>query len=146
MKVIITENQKNDLLRNLILTQGWEIASSIVGGPHVLAEMVFNNKPMEFLNLYKGVEVVRSEQDKDGILFRVSKGDNIMVLHEPSTVLYVSHSKIKSFLDLGFNMDNNSIRKLINLWMSKNHNEFVPSLFTSFDVRFPVMPWINTVL
>jgi hypothetical protein len=146
MKLIITENQNKEVLKSMVKKIGWKTVSDLLGGPKVLAEVVFNNDPMEYLNVFNGLDVVRSEQDKEYILFRVSKGNNIMLLHESSTVLYVSYSKVKSFLESGFNMDNKSIRKLINVWMSKNHSEFVPSLFTSFDIRFPTMAWIDTVV
>jgi hypothetical protein len=146
MKLIITESQNKEVLKSMVKKIGWKTVSDLLGGPKVLAEVVFNNDPMEYLNVFNGLDVVRSEQDKEYILFRVSKGNNIMLLHESSTVLYVSYSKVKSFLESGFNMDNKSIRKLINVWMSKNHSEFVPSLFTSFDIRFPTMDWIDTVV
>ena len=146
IKKILKEETLSQTLKNQIKEFGWEDTAELVNGPKNLAKLGFSNKPMEFLNVFNDLDVVRSEQDKEYILFRVSKGNNIMLLHESSTVLYVSYSKVKSFLESGFNMDNKSIRKLINVWMSKNHSEFVPSLFTSFDIRFPTMDWIDTVV
>jgi hypothetical protein len=98
MKLIITESQNKEVLKSMVKKIGWKTVSDLLGGPKVLAEVVFNNDPMEYLNVFNGLDVVRSEQDKEYILFRVSKGNNIMLLHESSTVLYVSYSKVKSFL------------------------------------------------
>jgi hypothetical protein len=146
MKVIITENQKNDLLKKLIMTEGWETAASMVGGPTYLAEMVFNNNPMNFLNMYNNLEVVRSEEDKEYILFRLSKGHNIITLNEISNVLYVSRDEISSFLDEGFSLTRDVYRKIVSKWFDKNYSNFIPTYFTKFDIRFPQMGWVSKLV
>jgi hypothetical protein len=146
MKVIITENQKNDLLKKLIMTEGWETAASMVGGPTYLAEMVFNNNPMNFLNMYNNLEVVRSEIDKEYILFRFSKGNNIITLNEMGNVLYVSRDEISSFLDEGFSLTRDVYRKIVSKWFDKNYSNFIPTYFTKFDIRFPQMGWVSKLV
>ena len=146
MKVIITENQKNDLLKKLIMTEGWETAASMVGGPTYLAEMVFNNNPMNFLNMFNNLEVVRSEEDKDYILFRLSKGHNIITLNEINNVLYVSRDEISSFLDEGFSLTRDVYRKIVSKWFDENYSNFIPTYFTKFDIRFPQMGWVSKLV
>ena len=77
MKLIITESQKEKVLRNLIKNNGVKFASNMVGGIENLFDVLNIKSPMEFLNMYNDLDVVQSEEKKDWTLFRYEKYKNL---------------------------------------------------------------------
>jgi len=63
MKVIITENQKVNFVKNLIKSQGWKESQKFFDANTIVRE-IFNNDPMEFLGTFDDLEMVQSGEAK----------------------------------------------------------------------------------
>jgi hypothetical protein len=81
MKLIITENQKDIVLKKMIKSHGvWVVASMV--GVHYLVDEVFNGDPNEFLSLYEDLNRYESKENPDIFLYRYDDGDNVFVSDE----------------------------------------------------------------
>ena len=69
-----------EILRQKVLTHGWEFTSEFVGGFDNLYKHTFNNNYNEFLNLFNNLEVVQSEENSEFVLYRFEKKNNIMII------------------------------------------------------------------
>jgi len=120
MKIIITENQLKDNIINLIKSEGWKETCQMLGlSGKELAEMFFNNDPMEFLNIYNDLNAVKSEEDPNYILFRYKKGNNIMVYNRKNEDVFINYNEIWPVLRMEFGLEWNAIKPLIEKWLSK---------------------------
>ena len=88
MKIIISENQKDKVLKDLVRNHGWDVASKLVGGGEYLVHNVFNDDPMEFLNLFNDLNAVRDE-NSNFIVFRYEPHNEFMVYDVPNLVLSI---------------------------------------------------------
>ena len=81
MKLIITENQKDIVLKKMIKSHGvWVVASMV--GAHYLVDEVFNGDPNEFLSLYEDLNRYESKENPGIFLYRYDDGDNVFVSDE----------------------------------------------------------------
>jgi hypothetical protein len=119
MKIIISENQKKNLLKSIVKKHGWEYASKLAGEPNELAELVFNNDPMEFLNMFNDMDVVQSESDINWTLYRYEKGHNLMVYDRTNVYVVISYSDIWLFLEDGFGLNDSEVQELIMRWLDE---------------------------
>lgn len=120
MKIIITENQKQstqDRLKNMVKNVGWEQASDVVGGTNDLLKLVFDNNPRKFLNLFDDLNMVQSETHQDWTLFKNKKGNTIILYDRKENVVFISFSKIWSFLEKGLRLDRGDIKDIVNRWV-----------------------------
>ena len=122
MKLIITESQKEKMLRNLIKNSGVMSASNIVGGTETLFDVLNIETPMDFLHLFDGLEVVQSEENEDWILFRYKKGYNFMIYDKKNKIVYIDYDDIWSFLRSNFGLNIQEIRGLTKKWLGGVYN------------------------
>ena len=122
MKIIISENQKKNLLKSIVKKHGWEYASKLAGEPNELAELVFNNDPMEFLNMFNDMDVVQSESDINWTLYRYEKGHNLMVYDRTNVYVVISYSDIWLFLEDGFGLKYSDIQVFTKRWVDEAYN------------------------
>lgn len=124
MKLIITESQNKEVLKSMVKKIGWKTVSDLLGGPKVLAEVVFNNDPMEYLNMFNDLDVVQSEENSDLTLFRYEKGNNIMIYRRDSNSVYINSDIIsfRSFLPKGFYVRSPHNEELIEKWLREVYN------------------------
>ena len=122
MKIIISENQKKNLLKSIVKKHGWEYASKLAGEPNELAELVFNNDPMEFLNMFNDMDVVQSESDINWTLYRYEKGHNLMVYDRTNVYVVISYSDIWSFLEDGFGFNYSKTQAFTTRWVAEVYN------------------------
>ena len=99
MKCLITESQRDDLLKNLIKEHGYYFVSKIVGTDY-LSEEVFHSNPMEFLSLYDGLDHFESSEKPGLTIYRYEKGDNIFVVKNSTDDVYINYDAIYGALTM----------------------------------------------
>ena len=81
MKLIITENQKDIVLKKMIKSHGVWVVASMVGSDY-LVDSVFNGNPNEFLSMYEDLNRYESEENPGIFIYRHNTGDNVFVSDE----------------------------------------------------------------
>jgi hypothetical protein len=87
-----------------------------------MAEMFFNNDPMEFLNIFNDLNVVQSEKNRNWTLFRYEKGNNIMIYDRKTNILEISYPHIWLFLKLGFDFSYRHCEEVIQKWVTDTYD------------------------
>lgn len=122
MKLIITESQKENLLKNLIDEKGIELTIKLVGGDDNLFDLLNINSPMDFLHLFDDLERVKSKTEKDLFLFK-NKSNHIIIGYDVKLkTVYVDYNEIWSFLLRNFNLEYKEVRDLMKEWLSEVYN------------------------
>jgi len=119
-KIIKEETLKLDL-KNKTKEDGWKKTSELVGGPENLAKIVFNDDPLEYLNglnLHK----VRYTNQPYTIHFVDDKGTSFLSSPLNQRTVNVSYEHINEFLDKGFKMEYNKLRKLLMYWLNDEYD------------------------
>ena len=122
MKIIISENQKKNLLKSIVKKHGWEYASKLAGEPNELARLAFDNDPMEFLRIFDDMDVVQSKINPNWTLYRYEKGHNLMVYDRKNKYVYLSYSDIWLFLEDGFGLKYSDIQVFTKRWVDEAYN------------------------
>ena len=123
MKIIITENQLKDKVLQMVKTEGWEDTCQTLGlSGEELAQMFFNNDPMEFLNQYNDLDVVQSELEPNWTLFRYKPKNNLIIYNRKGDVIYIGYRVIWSFLQQGFDLNYDEIQELTLRWLAETYN------------------------
>ena len=82
MKYHVTQSQFDnikDKLQVMVKTIGVKPTAKMVGGSFNLSRLAFKSGPIEFLNLFNDMEVVKSTEIPQWTLFRYKKGNNLIV-------------------------------------------------------------------
>ena len=101
---------------------GWEKTSIVVNGPEQLAKLAFNNDPLEFLNMFNNLDVVQLEERPDWTLYRLEKGNNMMIYNKKHKYVYINYNDIWSFLRDGFRLKYDEIQELTKDWLGEIYN------------------------
>lgn len=117
MKYIITESQKDTLLINSIKEYGIDYTSNMVGGTDALINFLKIKSPIEFLYLYNDLNVVKSEDRPEIMLFRYQKGKNLMTFNTDRSNIVSVNDKIWSILENVFELGEDEIREVIGEWL-----------------------------
>ena len=136
MKIIITENQLNNKIHQLVKELGWELTCKVLGMTNEeLVQKFFNNDPMEFLNLYNDLDVVQSI-DHPWTLFRYKPRHNLMIYSKIRNVIYINN-KIWSTLRTGFELEYYEAYELVEKWMADEYNLMdIKEILTSIDTDY----------
>ena len=122
MKLIITENQKEKVLRNLIKNNGVEFASNMIGGIENLFDVLKIKGPMNFLYLFDDLKRFRSEEYPNWLLFLNESNDNLIAYKMNSEIAYINSELVWSFLRSYFGMSYQEIQELTKEWLSESYN------------------------
>lgn len=122
MKVIITENQKEKMLKNLIKNNGVEFASNMVGGIENIFDILKIRRPMDFLYLFDDLKRFRSEEYPNWLLFVNESKDNLIAYNLNKEVVYINSELVWSFLKSYFGMTYQEIQELTKEWLGKSYN------------------------
>lgn len=139
MKLIITESQKQKMLRNLIKNNGVEFTSNMVGGIENLFDVLNIKSPMDFLHLFDDLKQVQSKEYKDWILFRYKKGYNFMVYDKKYKDVYIDYDEIWSFFEFNFGLNYQEIQSLTEEWLDEVYKlRGVTTMDSSSSIRISV--------
>lgn len=124
MDILITQEQQDDIrdfLIEMIKTDNWRSASKIVNGDANLVKILGFNTPIEFLNLYSDLEVVKSTTRPEILLFRYEPTKNLMEWNTWSSdrEIYVEQYGIWNVLKDVWNLDFMDTRELISAWIEE---------------------------
>ena len=122
IKKILKEESLKQSLKDQVKEFGWQDTAELVNGPEQLAELAFNNDPMEFLNTFNNLDVVQSEEKADWTLFRYEKGNNMMVYDRKSGYIYINYYTIWSFLEEGFGFNYIETPEVTKDWLGETYN------------------------
>lgn len=97
--------------------------SDIIGGHGRLAKKLFNDDPMEYLNLFNDLS---KEEGKHYTIYKNDKGKNVFYIEKRSNMAYVSPSKIYDPLEDFFNLKTSFKKEeLIRKWIRETYNRGV---------------------
>ena len=122
MKLIITESQKEKVLRDLIKNNGVKFASNMVGGIENLFDVLTIESPMDFLHLFDDLKRFRSEEYPNWLLFLNESKDNLIAYNLNKEVVYINSELVWSFLRSYFGMSYQEIQELTKSWLSESYN------------------------
>jgi len=117
MKLILTENQFKDNINHLIKTKGWIDTSEMVGlSDREMANMFFDNNPLEFLNIFDDLKTYNHENQKH--VFYLNENDKIiMVYNIKKNEMNFIYDKIWHPLEIGFRIPYKDIQELTKNWL-----------------------------
>ena len=131
MKIIISESQYKliketiylkEKIKDLIKKVGFESVVKIVGSLDNLFKIFDIKEPMDFLNLFNGLESVQSEEVEYWTLYRFKKGHNFIVYDRESDVFYINYYEIWSVLEDKFGLKYSEKQELIKRWLDEVYN------------------------
>ena len=108
-------------IKKLAEDLGWKKAEICVGN-RILVKYGFNNNPMEFLNLFNGLDVVQSEEKPHWTLFRYKPKENLMIYNRKTDYVYIDYDKIWSVLQNNFELNNDETQELTKRWLVEAYN------------------------
>jgi len=123
MKIIISENQVDKIkskIHEYVKKYGFDMSREIFGDK-VLVTIGFNNDPMEFLNLFNDLEIIRYE-DPNWVLFLNKKRELIMTYNIINSLVYINYDIIWSVLKFYFKLTYNEVQELTEEWVSDKYN------------------------
>ena len=120
MKNLIRHILKEESLRQNLKQQvkdfGWRDTYSLVGDEENLAELAYDNNPMEFID---SLGLKRSESYST--YFSNHEGRVFLDIF-PNIQMVEVHHEISEFLFNGFKLDRNGARQVIKDWLFDRHN------------------------
>ena len=122
MKIIITESQKGQVLKNLAKEQGFKFTSNLVGGVENLLRILNIDDPMDYLHLFDNLDRFRSEEYPNWLLFVNESKDNLIAYNMNKEMVYIHMELIWYFLMNYFNMTYQEIQVLTEEWLSESYN------------------------
>ena len=123
IRKILKEESLKQTLKDQVKEFGWQDTAELVNGPEQLAELAFNNDPMEFLNMFNNLDVVQSEEKPyRWTLYRFEKGNNMVIHDRKNEYVYINYYVIWSFLRDGFELKYEEIQELTKDWLGEAYN------------------------
>jgi len=113
---------KKDKLKKMVLKNGWEFVSKLMGGFNNLYSILFNNDYNEFLNLFNNLEVVQSKEKPHLILYRFEKGNNMMIYNTKNHYVYINYVVIWSFFEIGIGLNYGETRDIMKKLLDDVYN------------------------
>jgi hypothetical protein len=126
MKIIITESQYNQLLKEnnlkselkrMVKSDGWESVYPLVGSEETLAQLAYDNDPMEFIDSLG----LKKEDGDYSIYFSNDEGTVFLSVSTVSRIVDLLYI-ISEFLYKGFNLDREGAKNVIKQWLSDRHD------------------------
>ena len=130
MKIIISESQYNLLfesklkqnLKQNIKNFGIKDTAELVGDIGNLIKLLNIETPMDFLHIFNDLDVVKSKEKPDWILFRYKPKKNLMVYISKSKKLHINYYEIWNVLAYLTKNNYSEILQLLQNWLSEVYN------------------------
>lgn len=128
MKFLITEDQLNTIhksLTKMLKDLGWKTTSKAVGGEVNLAKLLFNNDPINFLNMLNDLEKREYLQKSiNNKLFIIQFNNNhiLLIYDSHHKHLYVNDYDVYKVLKNGFLLNEKEIETLLKKWFKFNYD------------------------
>jgi hypothetical protein len=121
MKELIRNILKEESTKQILLDEikyfGIESAERLVGDIDSLFGVLNIETPIDFLNLFNDLDVVKSNDRPEIMLFRYKKGKNLMAFDSKNNNVSVNFFEIWSILYDQFQLTEDEIKKVIEEWL-----------------------------
>ena len=118
MKFIITENQQEKLIQQLVKSGGYKTTLRIIGSPEKVIELGFNNDPNEFIRMFDNMEVRKL---KSTLWVYSLNGRNIMLYNPRKKEVFVDYNDFFEPLYVDFNLEKDVIREITKNWLLEKY-------------------------
>ena len=115
---VLKEESLKSTLKLMVKSDGWESTYPLIGNPETLAEIAYDNDPMEFidsLGLKKQVKV-----NLGSISFKNNEGTPFFAVY-PSLDVVEVNLDLSDFLLNGFKLDKDDAKNVIKDWLFNRH-------------------------
>ena len=116
IKKILKEESLKQSLKQQVKDFGWRDTYTLVGDEENLAELAYDNNPMEFIDSL-GLE----KHIGGSVYFSNHEGRAFLDIPHSLNMVEVNH-EISEFLFNGFKLDRNGARQVIKDWLFDRHN------------------------
>jgi hypothetical protein len=116
-KILKEETSIKHRLQSMIKTIGWGQTAQLVGSDEKLAEMAFDNDPMEFLDLFKGLTRHTSKTRFD--IFKDEKNNRVALYNRFNNRFLFGYNEMWEPLEMGFYLNPTEIRKIGSKWVEE---------------------------
>ena len=116
IKQILKEENLRSELKRMVKSDGWESVSPLVGGEETLAQLAYDNDPMEFID---SLGLKKGNGDYSIYFFNDEGGSFLSV--DLNGFVELNH-ELSDFLFNGFNIDRDGSKNVIKQWLSDRHN------------------------
>ena len=114
---ILKEESTKQILIDEIKYFGIESAARLVGDIDNLISVLNIETPIDFLYLFNDLDVVKSNDRPEIMLFRYKKGKNLMVFDNKNNNVSINYYEIWSILENNFQLSKDEIKKLTEEWL-----------------------------
>ena len=121
-KILKEENLKSKL-KQMVKLDGWESTYPLVGDAKTLAELAFDNDPMQFMDLL----VTKKANGKYSDYFGNHESKLFLQFTRDIGIVEVN-SELSDFLYSGFNLDKDGARNVIKDWLFDRHGIEINSI------------------
>jgi len=123
IKKILKEESLKQSLKQMVNEFGWESTAAMVNGSEELAELAYDNNPMEFIDSLG----LKKYGGRISTYFSNYEGRTFLDIFPNIRMAEVNY-EISEFLLNGFKLDRNGSRQVIKDWLSDRHNIEIESL------------------
>lgn len=109
----------NDKLLYLIKTQGWRVASNMVGGPDVLFRLL-DITPMKFLQSFNGLE--QTFPSVTMTIYGECSGCCLFLHDTMDNLCFISYEEIWSLFEYGFKLTYKETQDITKQWLYESYN------------------------
>lgn len=129
IKKILKEENLKSKLKQMVKLDGWESTFLLVGDAKTLAELAYDNDPMEFIDslemkTHVGTYNIYFYSDSDKPLL----SDKVFIQLSTSTQIVEVNSELSDFLYFGFLLDKDGVRNVIKDWLFNRHGIKIKSI------------------
>ena len=114
---ILKEESTKQILIDEIKYFGIESAARLVGDIDNLISVLNIETPIDFLYLFNDLDVVKSNDRPEIMLFRYKKGKNLMTFDNKNNSVSINYYEIWSILENNFQLSKDEIKKLTEEWL-----------------------------
>ena len=109
---VIKEDTLKSELKQMIKSDGWDSTYPLIGDAETLAQFVFDNDPMKFIDLL----ITKKRKGKHSDLFG-DDNDRLFLQFTPDMGVVELNFEISEFLLFGFKLDKDGARNVIKDWL-----------------------------
>ncbi len=117
IRKILKEESTKQILIDEIKYFGIESAARLVGDIDNLISVLNIETPIDFLYLFDDIDVVKSNDRPEIMLFRYKKGKNLMAFDNKNNSVSINYYEIWSILENNFQLSKDEIKNLTEEWL-----------------------------
>ena len=126
IRQILKEENLKSKLKQMVNLDGWRNTFPLVGDEDTLAELAYDNDPVEFIDSL-GLE----KHIGGSIYFSNYEGRSFLDISRSLNVVEVNH-ELSEFLFDGFKLSRNGARQAIKYWLFDRHGIEIKTLYYIF--------------